>query len=164
MPDEDIPLDFDAFFCREYERLLRAVWLFVRGDRFEAEDLLQEAMARAFERWHRVQAADHPDAYVFTIALNLHRRRMRRAMATVRRELNLMASHDAILAVEDRYDILAAMRRLPRNQQEAVIFVDYLGFPPEEVGQHLGVRPVTIRGRLHRARKTLRAELGGTDG
>src|SRR4029453_16523446 len=43
--------DFGSFFEAEYERLFQALYL-ACGDKTEAEDLAQEAMARAFERWN----------------------------------------------------------------------------------------------------------------
>ncbi len=46
-------MDFEEFFEREFTRLLRAVYL-VTGDRYEAEEIAQEAMARACQDWPRV--------------------------------------------------------------------------------------------------------------
>jgi hypothetical protein len=65
-------LDFEAFFEDIYERLFQAL-LLTSGDRAEAEDLAQEAMVRAYERWDRVKAANSPAAYVFRTAFNLNR-------------------------------------------------------------------------------------------
>jgi DNA-directed RNA polymerase specialized sigma24 family protein len=42
--------DFSTFFEAEYERLFQAMYLMC-GNKSDAEDLAQEAMARAFERW-----------------------------------------------------------------------------------------------------------------
>src|SRR5205823_7834693 len=64
------PQSFADFFEAESRRLGRAIYL-LTGDAQEAEDLVQEAMARAFERWERVGAMAHPSGYVFTIASNL---------------------------------------------------------------------------------------------
>jgi DNA-directed RNA polymerase specialized sigma24 family protein len=54
-------LTFDEFFLAEYDTLLRAMWL-LTGNREDGEDLAQEAMARAFERWDKVQLATDPAA------------------------------------------------------------------------------------------------------
>jgi DNA-directed RNA polymerase specialized sigma24 family protein len=43
-------LDFDTFFHTEYQRLFQTMYLLV-GDRAQAEDIAQEAMARTCERW-----------------------------------------------------------------------------------------------------------------
>jgi len=48
------------------------------GDRREAEDLAQEALVRAFERWSRVRSMANPPGYVYRTAINLNRNRLRR--------------------------------------------------------------------------------------
>ena len=68
---------FEEFFRIEYPRLAKAI-LLVTGDASEAEVLVQEAMARVLERWERVQGMQFPAAYVYRVAVNLHRRRLRR--------------------------------------------------------------------------------------
>jgi RNA polymerase sigma-70 factor (ECF subfamily) len=78
--DSQTHVDFRAFFEAEYERVLKTM-LIVTGNRSEAEDIAQEAMARAFERWGSVSAAASPAGYVFTTAFNLHRSGLRRTAA-----------------------------------------------------------------------------------
>jgi Sigma-70 region 2 len=56
--------DFDAFFAIEYRRLFEVLYLLTR-DRAEAEDLAQEAMARAYERWSGIR---DPTRYVYRTA------------------------------------------------------------------------------------------------
>src|SRR5438128_2695576 len=68
---------FEEFFRSESSRLGKAIYL-LTGSRAEAEDLVQEAMARALVRWDRVSAMESPAAYVYRVTLNLHRRRRRR--------------------------------------------------------------------------------------
>ena len=68
---------FEAFFLAQHERLFQALYL-LTGDRFEADDLAQEALLRTYERWHRVSSMDSPAGYVYRTALNLHRSRLRR--------------------------------------------------------------------------------------
>src|SRR5919197_5730967 len=74
---------FDEFFAAEYGRLARAVFLLVR-DRYIAEDLAQEAMARVFERWDRVSGMSSPQGYLYRTAVNLHRKRLRRLAVQTR--------------------------------------------------------------------------------
>jgi DNA-directed RNA polymerase specialized sigma24 family protein len=58
---EASPMRFDEFFEAEYTRLFQSLLVITR-DSAEAEDLAQEAMARAVERWDVVTQADHPAA------------------------------------------------------------------------------------------------------
>jgi DNA-directed RNA polymerase specialized sigma24 family protein len=68
------PRDFEAFFQSEYTRPVRALYL-LSGDRADAEDAAQEAMARVYERWDRVREMDAPDGYLYRVALHVERRR-----------------------------------------------------------------------------------------
>jgi RNA polymerase sigma-70 factor (ECF subfamily) len=61
---------FAAFYAGSYRRLLGQLFA-VTGDLAEAENVLQEAYARAFVRWSRVGAYDLPEAWVRRVAINL---------------------------------------------------------------------------------------------
>src|SRR5215216_6693776 len=83
MPDDG----FAAFYAGSYRRLLGQLFA-VTGDLAEAENVLQEAYARAFMRWSRVGGYDLPEAWVRRVALNLaamaERSLRRRARALLR--------------------------------------------------------------------------------
>lgn len=155
-------LDFAGFFHAEYESLLRTMYLLCRN-RAEAEDLSQEAMARAFERWEKVRTASSPRAYVFTIALNLRRSTLRRTAVAIRhRHPDPPIPDEPHTIVERRTDILRALRSLPQSQREALLLVEWVGMTSEEAGQVLGIEAESVRGRLHRARRALRERYGGS--
>jgi RNA polymerase sigma-70 factor (ECF subfamily) len=61
---------FASFYASSYRRLLGQLFA-LTGDLAEAENLLQEAYARAFVRWPRVGAYDRPEAWVRRVAINL---------------------------------------------------------------------------------------------
>ena len=58
---------------------------------------------------------------------------------------------------------LRAVAALPIAQRQAVVLVDWLGFPPSEAALLLGIEAASVRGRLHRARLELRRQVGGND-
>ena len=60
--------EFTEFYSASYVRLRRQP-LAVTGDLAEAEDVLQEAYARASLRWSRLRAYDAPEAWVRRVAL-----------------------------------------------------------------------------------------------
>lgn len=153
--------DFGAFFSREYTRLARAC-LLLTGSRTEAEDLAQDAFARVYERWTDVAAMESPEGYLFRTALNLNRKRLRR-LAVRARHLRQDAHRDELGVAEERLDILRAVAALPRGQREAVVLVEWLDLDTDEVARMLGIAPASVRGRLHRARATLRERFGGGD-
>ncbi|HXY73465.1 MAG TPA: sigma factor, partial [Actinomycetota bacterium] len=75
---------FEAFFQEQYTNLLRAMYL-VTGNRHEAEEVTQDAFVRALERWDRVRRADNRAGYLYRIALNLYRSKLRRVARAARK-------------------------------------------------------------------------------
>jgi RNA polymerase sigma-70 factor, ECF subfamily len=151
---------FEAFFRSESGRLGKAMYL-LTGSRAEAEDLVQEAMARALVRWDRVGAMESPAAYVYRVALNLSRRRRRRRPDTDAGS-GAPASDPAVVA-ESRAEVLAALQAVSPEQREALVLVEWLGLSPQEAGTVLGIEAASVRSRIHRARAVLRDHLGGID-
>jgi RNA polymerase sigma-70 factor (ECF subfamily) len=77
--------DFDDFYLASYGRTVAMVAALV-GSRHEAEDIAQEAYARALARWRLLRAYDLPEAWVRKVALRLAidaGRRQRRRVATM---------------------------------------------------------------------------------
>ena len=153
---------FEEFFLAQHERLFQALYL-LTGDRYEADDLAQEALLRAYERWDRVAAMDSPDGYVFRTALNLHRSRLRSLLVRARRVFAAVPAEDLSGPVTASQDVRRALARLPRGQREALILVEWLGLGSEEAGRVLGIDASSVRGRLHRGRASLRDLLGDRD-
>lgn len=147
---------FEAFFERNYERLARALYL-LTGDASEAEDEAQEAMVRVYERWDRVSRMASPDGYLFRTAMNLNRS-WRRALRSERRRFvddpRVLEPHESA-EVED--EIAHALASLPPAQRRALILVEWLGLTHGEAGEALGIRPVSVRVRISRAKSALRA-------
>jgi len=121
---------------------------------------MQDAFVRVWERWDRVAAMERPEAYLFRTAMNLHRSRVRRALAALRRTIGTQPSDDAIATVEERDAIVRAMGRLTQAQRAAVVLVDLVGMPSAEAARALGVRPSTVRVLAARGRAVLREEMG----
>ncbi len=153
---------FEEFFLEVHERLFQALFL-LTGDRSEADDLAQEALLRAYERWDRVGAMESPAGYVYRTALNLYRSHVRRLVVRARRVLGAVPVEDPSAAVAASHDVRAALAQLPRGQREALILVEWLGLGSEAAGRMLGIDPSSVRGRLHRARRSLRDLLGDSD-
>src|SRR4029453_13982329 len=63
--------DFVELVQAEHPRLYGALWLITR-DRGEAEDVMQEAFLRIWERWDRVRGMDDPAGYLYRTALNVY--------------------------------------------------------------------------------------------
>jgi RNA polymerase sigma factor (sigma-70 family) len=156
------PESFEQFFQDEYTNLLRAMYL-VAGTRHEAEELAQDAFVRAYERWELVRRADNPQGYLYRIGVNLYRSKLRRAARAAKKAIRPPAEADAFGAADERDAIGRALKALPRGQREAVVMVEWLGMTDDEAGAALGVSPITVRVRIHRARGTLRPILRDED-
>lgn len=150
-------LDFEEFFQAEYGGLVRALYM-LTADLSEAEELAQETMARVYERWDRVQTMESPGGYVYRVAVNLNRHRLRHLAVRARRLL-AMRVHGESSQPETRTEITEAIASLPAGQRQAFMLVEWLGMSAEEAAQVLGIAPSSVRARTHRARAALRARL-----
>src|SRR5439155_22756360 len=156
----DLP-DFEELFRFEYPRLAMALFL-LTGSGADAEDLAQEALARAYERWDKVRRMKSPVGYVYRTALNLNRDRLRRLRVRAAFRLGPGPSEmDPMAAVDTRNEVLSILASLPRAQREALVLVEWLGFETEQAGELLGIDAASVRGRLHRARAVVRERYGG---
>jgi len=143
----------------QYVRLVRAVAL-VCGSTATAEDAVQEALARVWDRLQRGDDLERPESWVVTVALNLTRSGLRH-QAVRRRALSRLAARPAHHDDSpELLDLRAAVDALPRRQREAVVLHYYLGFDVASIGAMLGVSEGTIKTALFRARAALAVALG----
>jgi RNA polymerase sigma-70 factor (ECF subfamily) len=143
----------------------------VCGSRAQAEDAVQEALARAWERTERGQHLDSPRAWVTAVAANLLRDGWRRVMAE-RRARRRLGWRDApspgigepgLAAAERRTDVGKAMRSLPARQREVAVLRYWLDLEVAEIAAVLGIPEGTAKSALHRARRSLAAALDVND-
>jgi RNA polymerase sigma factor (sigma-70 family) len=156
----DVPRDFEEFFLEHQAPLFRALWLIVRN-RQEAEEIMQDAFVRVWERWARVSTHPDPAGYLYRTAMNEFRSRRRRAALAVRRAVGAVPRDDDLAAIEQREAVIAALAPLTPRQRAAVVLVDVLGLSSEQAADALGVRPSTVRVLAGRGRETLRREMSG---
>jgi RNA polymerase sigma-70 factor, ECF subfamily len=157
------PGSFESFFRQHYGPIVRAL-VIVSGSETEAEDLAQEAFARALEHWNRVGAMESPVGYVYRTAFNVHRNRIRHMVRALRRRSEPPPiDSDPSSEVEMRYQVRRVLGQLPAGQREALVLVGWLGLDAEEAGRVLGITAASVRGRVHRARQRIDQPLGGDD-
>ena len=124
------------------------------GDNSQADDLVQEALVRAFTRPLRVPRPGAAEAYVRAIMVNLFidgaRRRSRWSqLAPLLRPVG--ATPDPADLVSDRHAILTALRSLSPQQRACVVMRYYEDLPVAEVAAVLGVREGTVKRYLSEA-------------
>jgi RNA polymerase sigma factor (sigma-70 family) len=136
----------------EYARLVRAVTLSC-GSLPTAEDAVQEALARGWQRHQRGEQIDHLAGWVVTVALNLTRGGFRRARRHVPLDDRPSVVEEPLRA--DLIDLQVAIKALPRRQREVVVLHYYLGFEVRLIAGLLGVSEGNVKNALHRARGSL---------
>jgi len=156
----DEPQAFEAFFEENRMRLFGALCL-VTGNRHEAEEIAQDAFLKVWERWDRVAGLEDPAGYLFRAAMNVFRNRARRAGLAMRQALALAPRSDDLAAVEDRDEMVRALRPLTPHQRAAVVLTSYLGYPSDEAAKVLGVRASTVRALAAKGRATARQTVEG---
>ena len=154
-PTRDVAVPFEEFFELQHARLFGALSV-MTGDRFEAEEVMQDSFLRIWERWDRISAMDDPVGFLYRTAMNLYRKRLRRAAVAVRKAANLAPEGDALDTVETRDEAVRLLRTLTPREREAIVLTAYLGYSTEEAGKLLGIKANTVRVLTMRARNSLR--------
>jgi RNA polymerase sigma-70 factor (ECF subfamily) len=147
------------FLHTSYPRLVAAVAL-TSGSRPAAEDAVQEALLRAWERSEKGEEIDSLEGWVTTVALNLARSGLRRLRSERRARARLAGSGVGEPPTADRIDVDRALEALPRRQREVAVLRFYLQLSTREVASALGLDEGTVKSTLFRARVALAQALG----
>ncbi len=153
------PLSFEAFFETEARTLFRRLCA-VTGNSAEAEEIMQDAFLALWERWDRIGSIQDPTAYLYRTAMNVFRRRSRRAALAVRRALSPAPDPTPFAEIDEQQDVVAALAELTPRQRAALVLTDVMDYSSEEAARALGVKAGTVRGLASRARATLRRQVG----
>lgn len=136
------------------------------ADRHLAEELAQEALARACRSWSRVSVMSAPGAWVHRVAINLANRHFRRRRlvlgAARRRNAGMPEAHDDD-DVATAVAVRAAVAALPVRQRTALVLRYYSDLPVAEVAVVMGCAEGTVRAWTFKAIRALRAHGGLLD-
>jgi RNA polymerase sigma-70 factor (ECF subfamily) len=150
---------FEAFYVAAYRRVVGQVFALL-GDLQEAEDVTQDAFAKASFHWRRIAAYDQPEAWVRRVAFNQAYNSTRRA----RRWLQALARHGPpahVPAVSpDRVDLHRALGRLAPRHREVLVLRYVAELSVDEVASQLRLPVGTVKSRLNRARRALAEQFG----
>jgi RNA polymerase sigma-70 factor, ECF subfamily len=151
------PGSFEDFFRAEHARLFRALYL-ATGSAHESDEVAQEAFLKVWERWDRVRDMEDPRGYLYRVAMNVFRSRLRRA-ARAARGLVARSSppEDPFTLADLRDELVQRLRALPERQRLALVLTDLVGMPAEDAAQALGVGASTVRSLASQARASIRA-------
>jgi RNA polymerase sigma-70 factor (ECF subfamily) len=138
---------------------LRRYALALTGSRYEAEDLVQETLARALSGASGFRRGGNLRGWLFSIMHNAFISGLRSRRAAERRLDQDLAERSQRPAQLDRLevrDVLAALGRLPEAQRTAVVLIALEDFSYGEAARVLGVPIGTLMSRLARGREALR--------
>jgi len=144
---------FETWYRAEHPRVLAALSVVAR-DPDLAQEVAAEAFARALQRWDRVAAMDSPGGWTYRVALNVLRRRGRRA-ALERRLLPRLAPAATIAVPAYAIDVWQVVTGLAPRMRTAVALRYLGGLTEAEVADVMGIAPGTVAATLHQARRQL---------
>ena len=156
------PENFDAFYSGSVRRVIGQLYA-LTGSRAEAEDCVQEAYARAWQRWDKVSDYGDPEAWVRTVAYRI-------SISTWRKAASMRAAHrrhgvpDNLRGMSPDYvAIIAALRKISARQRQAIVLHHLMGLSVEEIASEIGAPTGTVKARLARGRQALAPHLTETD-
>lgn len=146
---------------------LRAFAISLCGTADKADDLVQEALVRAWGKQDTFQPGSNLRAWLFTILRNEFYTQMRKRGREVSDAdgalTNAMAAHPEQTGKLDFEDFKTALMKLPDDQREAIILVGASGLAYEEAAEICGCAVGTVKSRVSRARVRLSELLNITD-
>jgi RNA polymerase sigma-70 factor (ECF subfamily) len=159
--------DFEECYAAHFPKITVQIAAYVGGVA-EAQDIVQEAFARALPRWGKLAGYADPGAWVRHVAWNLAKTRWRRQQ---RLALFLRGHREEQVAGPgpDRVALTRALAKLPETHRRAFVLYYIAEMTVAEIAEQERTPEGTIKSWLHRARAAMAAQLAeapreGTDG
>jgi RNA polymerase sigma-70 factor, ECF subfamily len=152
--------DLHEFLAAHYSRLVAGLALL--AGRAAAEDAVQEALCRAWERSLAGERIQSLPSWVAVVASNLLRSRARRLLAERRAGQRLGAARprDHVEYAGVRLDLLRAIQALPRRQRQAVVLYYFADLGIDDIARAMRTGRGGAKSLLHRGRDGLGRALG----
>lgn len=158
-------MTFDEFTGDRLPALLRYAAV-LTGDRGLAEDVVQEVLLRAHQRWGHIGVLDTPEHYVRRMITNEYLS-WRRRWARIVPHADLpepVSAPDHAGGHAERDALVGELAKLPRRQRAVLVLRYYAGLSDAQIAVELGCSAGTVRGYASRALASLRVELAVTSG
>ena len=153
--------EFDAFYQRSFVRLVGQLYA-MTGDFAEAQDVVQEAFVRAWDRRDQLAAAEHPEAWVRTVAWRLAVSRWRRAQNALTAWRRHGPPPDVDAPEVHNVALVAALRRIPEAQRRVIVLHHLCDLSVEQIAAETRAPTGTVKAQLSRGRAALRQHLVDT--
>ena len=146
--------DFDAFYATTSRRLVGQVFA-MTGDMSEAEDAVQEAYVRAWQRWPRISTYQDPEAWLRTVAYRISVSAWWKAKNRLTAHRRSGEPSEQPGLSPDLLALTSALREIPEAQRRTIVLYHLLDLSVEEIAIETGVPAGTVKARLARGRRAL---------
>lgn len=153
---------FDAFYNASFSKLVRQIYA-VCGNLAEAQDCVQEAFVRAWDRRRQLDEARSPEAWVRTVAHRLAISRWRKARRAFRQPDRAVETWVTPEPTPEKVALQRALAELPTEQRRVLVLHYLVDLPVADIADEVGAPVGTIKARLSRGRKALAALLDDTE-
>jgi RNA polymerase sigma-70 factor (ECF subfamily) len=156
---------FEVIYRRHRNRIYALMWRLCGGDGALAEDLLQEAFVRAWNKLDSFRGESRFGTWLHRLSANValsdRRTRMRRVKSETELEgaVERQATGDRDVRAGQRMDLERAISRLPERARTVLILFDIEGYSHAEIANIAGMAVGSSKAQLHRARSLIRKEL-----
>jgi RNA polymerase sigma-70 factor (sigma-E family) len=124
------------------------------GDQLTAEDVVQDAFLGLYRRWPALQDQEKALSYLHSSVLNgcrmIYRSKYRRDRISLEDPGHAESAEATAMLGEAHREVLAALRRLPARQREAVVLRYYLDMTEAQTAQAMGVSRGTVKSATSR--------------
>lgn len=149
--------DFDAWYSAIRPKLLALIG----GSNISIEtreEVVDEALARAFERWDEVSEMANRDGWAYVVARNTLRSLLQRE--SLAEKVRRMRTRDEVKELpDDVVDFHMMLEPLTPTQRHVMVLRHVFGMTEPEIGEVLGIKRGTVSSRIHRSHAKLRSTL-----
>ncbi len=154
----------DSHLILEHIPRLRRYARALLGDRYAADDLVQDTLERAWNKFHLWRPGSDLRAWLFAIMHNVFVNQVRSRKSEIERtmeELPAIAVRATQSDALELADVERSLRGLPEEQREVLLLVAVEEMTYDEVSHALAIPVGTVMSRLSRARERMRRLIAG---
>ncbi len=156
---------FEKLYRSNRDRIYGLLWRICGGDAMLAEDLLQEAFVRAWQKLAGFRGESHFATWLHRLSVNVALSDRRIRLRRVGRDVPMdevterTAIGDRDVFADKRIDLENAIASLPERARTVLILYDIEGYRHAEIAEMTGMAVGSSKAQLHRARKLIREVL-----
>jgi RNA polymerase sigma factor (sigma-70 family) len=156
---------FESLYRSNRNRIYGLLWRLCGGDAALAEDMLQEAFIRAWQKLDSFRGESRFGTWLHRLSANVALSDRRIRVRRVQREVPLdeiverTALGERDVFADKRMDLEKAIAGLPERARSVLILYDVEGYRHKEIAEMTGMAVGSSKAQLHRARKIVREEL-----